>query len=55
MTRDHDVAQLSTAELELTMHDLRANLSLISLDSPAHVPILGSDAGHRRRTVQTCR
>ena len=40
MTRDHDVGQLTTAELELTMRDLRANLGLISPDSPAHVPIL---------------
>ena len=40
MTRDHDVRQLTTAELELTMRQLRANLSLISPDSPAHVPIL---------------
>ena len=40
MTRDHDVSQLTTAELELTMRQLRANLSLISPDSPAHVPIL---------------
>ena len=40
MTRDHDVAQLTTAVLERTMRDLRANLGLISPDSPAHVPIL---------------
>ena len=40
MTRDHDVGQLTTAELERTMRDLRANLGLISPDSPAHVPIL---------------
>ena len=40
MTRDHDVGQLTTAELERTMRDLRANLGLISADSPAHVPIL---------------
>ena len=40
MTRDHDVRQLTTAELELTMRELHANLSLISPDSPAHVPIL---------------
>ena len=30
----------TTAELERTMRDLRANLGLISPDSPAHVPIL---------------
>ena len=40
MTRDHDVRQLTTAELERTTRDLRASLSLISSDSPAHVPIL---------------
>jgi hypothetical protein len=40
VTRDHDVRQLTTAELELRMRELRANLSLISPDSPAHVPIL---------------
>ena len=34
MTRDHDVTQLSTAELELTMRHLRANLSLITPGSP---------------------
>jgi len=40
VTRDHDVGQLTTTELERTMRDLRANLGLISPDSPAHVPIL---------------
>jgi hypothetical protein len=40
MTRDHDVSQLTTAELELTRRQLRANLSLITPHSPAHVPIL---------------
>jgi hypothetical protein len=40
VTRDHDVRQLTTAELERTMRDLRANLGLINPDSPAHVPIL---------------
>ena len=40
MTRDHDVSQLTTAELESTMRQLRANLGLISPDSPGHVPIL---------------
>ena len=39
MTRDHGVSQLTTAELEQTMRDLRTNLGLISPDSPAHVPI----------------
>jgi hypothetical protein len=40
VTRGHDVSQPTTAELELTMRQLRANLSLINPDSPAHVPIL---------------
>ena len=40
MTRDHDVRQLTTAALELTKRELRANLGLISPGSPAHVPIL---------------
>jgi hypothetical protein len=40
VTRDHDVRQLTTAELELTMRELHANLSLIRPDSPVHVPIL---------------
>jgi hypothetical protein len=40
MTRYYDVGQLSTAELELTMRQLRANLGLIAPGSPAHVPIL---------------
>ena len=39
MTRDHDVSQLTTAELELTMRQLRANLALITPGSPAHAPI----------------
>jgi hypothetical protein len=40
MTRSHDVSQLTTAELELTRRELRANLALIAPESPAHVPIL---------------
>jgi hypothetical protein len=40
MTRHHDVRQRTTAELELTMRQLRANLGLIAPDSPAHAPIL---------------
>ena len=40
MTRSHDVSQLTTAELELTRRQLRANLALITPGSPAHVPIL---------------
>jgi hypothetical protein len=39
MIRDHDVRQLTTAELERTKRDLYANLGLINPDSPAHVPI----------------
>ena len=39
MIRDHDVRQLTTAELERTKRDLHANLGLITPDSPAHVPI----------------
>jgi hypothetical protein len=54
VTRDHDVRQLTTAEFELTMRELRANLGLISPDSPAHVPILAhmraTDAELARRT-----
>jgi hypothetical protein len=37
--RDHDVRQLTTAELERTKRDLHTNLGLITPDSPAHVPI----------------
>jgi len=40
VTRDHDVTQLSTAGLELTMWHQRADLRLITPGSPAHVPIL---------------
>jgi hypothetical protein len=40
MTRYHDVGQLTTAELAFTMRELRANLGLLTPDSPAHVPIL---------------
>ncbi len=40
MTRSHDVSQLTTAELELTGRQLRANLALIAPGSPVHVPIL---------------
>jgi hypothetical protein len=39
MIRDHDVSQLTTAELELTKRDLRTNLGLITPNFPAHVPI----------------
>jgi hypothetical protein len=39
MIRDHDVRQLTTAELKRVKRDLRANLGLITPDSPAHVPI----------------
>ncbi len=40
MIRSHDVSQLTTAELELTRRQLRANLALTAPGSPAHVPIL---------------
>jgi hypothetical protein len=40
MTRPHDVSRLTTAELETTRRQLRANLGLITPGSPAHVPIL---------------
>jgi hypothetical protein len=40
VTRYHDVGQLTTAELTSTRRTLRANLSLLTPDSPAHVPIL---------------
>jgi hypothetical protein len=39
MIRHHDVRQLTTAELQRTKRDLRANLGLITPHSPAHVPI----------------
>ena len=39
MIRDHDVRQLTTAELERAKRDLHTNLGLITPDSPAHVPI----------------
>jgi hypothetical protein len=39
MTRDHDVSQLTTAELERVRRDLHANLGLITPGSPAHAPI----------------
>ena len=40
------VRQLSTAELERTRRQLRANLGLINPDSPAHVPIQSHMRGH---------
>jgi hypothetical protein len=40
MTRSHDVSQLTTAGLELTRRQLRANLALITHGSHVHVPIL---------------
>jgi hypothetical protein len=40
VTRNYDVGQRTTAELELTMRQLRANLGLIAPNSPAHAPIL---------------
>jgi hypothetical protein len=39
MTRDHDVSQLTTAELARARRELQANLTLITAHSPAHVPI----------------
>jgi hypothetical protein len=39
MIRNHDVRQLTTAELERTKRELHANLGLITPHSPAHVPI----------------
>jgi len=36
---DYSVRQLSTAELERTKRELKANLGLLTPDSPAHVPI----------------
>jgi hypothetical protein len=39
MIRYHDVKQLTTAELERAKRELQANLGLVALDSPAHVPI----------------
>jgi len=39
MIRDHDVSQLTTAELERTKRELQANLGMITSHSPAHVPI----------------
>ncbi len=64
MTRSHDVRQLTTAELELTRRELRANLGLITPGSPAHVPILAHlqaidaelarRAGNRLTGVVTC-
>ena len=40
MTRAHDAGQLTPAELEIARRQLRANLGLITPDSPAHMPIL---------------
>jgi hypothetical protein len=58
MTRDHDVSQLTTAELERARRDLHANLGLIAQGSPAHAPIqahmraidaeLAGRAGHQK-------
>jgi hypothetical protein len=39
MIRDHDVSELTTAELERARRDLHVSLGLISGHSPAHVPI----------------
>jgi hypothetical protein len=37
--RDHDVSQLTTAELERAKRDLHTNLGLITPGSPMHAPI----------------
>jgi hypothetical protein len=39
MNRPHDVTLLTTAELERAKRELKANLGLITPNSPAHVPI----------------
>jgi hypothetical protein len=39
MIRDHDVSQLTTAELERAKRDLHTNLGLIAQGSPTHAPI----------------
>ena len=39
MIRDHDVSQLTTAELERAKRDLHTNLGLITPGSPTHAPI----------------
>jgi hypothetical protein len=39
MIRDHDVSQLTTAELERARRDLHANLGLITQGSSMHAPI----------------
>jgi hypothetical protein len=45
--QDHySVSQLTTAELERTRRQLKANLGLINPDSPAHVPIQSHMRGH---------
>lgn len=57
MSRSHAVKQLTTAELERTRRDLRANLGLIARDSPAHVPIqahmqaIDAELAERTRTT----
>ena len=55
---NYSVCQLSTAELERIKRELRANLGLLTPDSPAHVPIqshmqaidaeLAERAGHQQ-------
>ena len=39
MIRDHDVSQITTAELEHAKRELQANLGMITSQSPAHMPI----------------
>jgi hypothetical protein len=61
---DHySVRQLSTAELERTRRELKANLGLLTPDSPAHVPVqshmqaidaeLAERADHQASEVQS--
>jgi hypothetical protein len=40
LKREHDVSQMTTAELERARRELTASLALARPDSPARVPIL---------------
>jgi hypothetical protein len=55
MIRDHDVRQLTTAELERVKRDLRTNLGLITPNSPAHVPIQAHMKAIDAELAATCR
>ena len=58
------VRQFTTAELERTRRELKANLGLIAPGSPAHVPIrshlqaidaeLAERAGHHQVNIHPC-